>query len=69
MLREQKMSWLRTAAAALLALAGACCALDPGPTYGKDYAGGDYNVTQWHSPASMAPNHWIAAAKECQVRG
>ena len=42
-------------------------ALDPGPTYGKDYSGGDYNVTAWHSPQSLAPDHWKAAALLCEA--
>ena len=41
--------------------------IDHGPTYGKDYAGDDYNVTQWHSDASKAANHWQAAALECEA--
>jgi hypothetical protein len=41
--------------------------LDPGPTYGKDYSGLDYNVTPWNSPQSKSPNHWEAAALECQA--
>ena len=28
---------------------------DMGPTYGKDYAGLDYNVTMWHSGCSPPP--------------
>jgi hypothetical protein len=40
--------------------------IDFGPTYGQDYAGQDYNVTEWHSPASMSANHWYAAMKACE---
>ena len=40
---------------------------DQGPTYGKDFAGLDYNVTHWNSPSSMSPNHWKAAALECEA--
>ena len=53
-----------TAAAASAALAGPP---DPGPTYGMDFAGLDYNVTNWHSDASKSPNHWEAAALECEA--
>jgi len=47
------------------ALPSIALSIDPGPTYGKDYVGSDYNVTDWHSPQSMSPNHWAAAAAEC----
>ncbi len=53
-----------TALALLLASAyqrAASLRLDPGPTYGQDYAGGDYNVTEWHSPANMSADHWQAS--------
>lgn len=42
-------------------------AIDFGPTYGLDYSGSDYNVTQWHSPANMSANHWHAAMQECEA--
>lgn len=51
---------------ALLPLASAAPP-DAGPTYGKDYAGLDYNVTDWHSDASKSANHWQAAALECEA--
>ena len=54
------------AASALAPLATAA-APDPGPTYGFDFAGLDYNVTPWHSDASKSANHWQAAALECEA--
>ena len=35
--------------------ASAAAPIDMGPTFGKDYAGMDYNVTEWHSPPQRAP--------------
>ena len=35
-------------------------AIDMGPTFGKDYAGQDYNVTSWHSSTDKAANHYEA---------
>src|SRR4051794_39516432 len=49
------------AAAASATLAG------PSPTYHQDYAGLDYNVTDWNSPPGNAPNHWIASALDCEA--
>ncbi len=42
-------------------------AYDMGPTFEADYAGEDYNVTLWHSPASKSANNYQAAAMECEV--
>lgn len=47
------------------ASAASAAPIDMGPTYGKDYSGMDYNVTEWHSPASKSANHYEAVAKEC----
>jgi len=41
-------------------------AFDMGPTWGRDYSGQDYNITMWNSSASLAPNHYEAAAKLCE---
>ena len=64
------MSTPRLAVAAPLiaaALVLSVAALDPGPTYGRDYAGGDYNVTLWHTPSSESADHYILAAKQCEA--
>eukprot|EP00756_Hemistasia_phaeocysticola_P052942 Hpha_TRINITY_DN28274_c0_g1::TRINITY_DN28274_c0_g1_i1::g.116785::m.116785 len=45
----------------------ACAGLDRGPTYGRDYAGDDYNVTQWSSPESASSNHYQASALQCET--
>jgi hypothetical protein len=45
----------------------AALAIDMGPTFGKDFAGSDYNVTHWHSPASVSANHYEEAAKACEA--
>jgi hypothetical protein len=59
------------AAALFVASSGTAAAArgapDPGPTYGRDFAGGDYNVTEWHSDPSKSANHWQAAALECEA--
>jgi hypothetical protein len=39
----------------------------PPATYGRDYAGFDYNATLWNSSSSLSPNHWEAAALMCQA--
>lgn len=62
------MRALRAATAKRTVLLVACAtAADPGPTYGSDYSGGDYNVTRWSSDPSLAPGHWRAAALECEA--
>jgi hypothetical protein len=66
---------LSSAAAAAVALATALRASSalalssslPPPTYGRDYSGLDYNVTSWNSSSSLSPNHWEAAALQCQA--
>eukprot|EP00040_Diaphanoeca_grandis_P043581 m.9702 g.9702 ORF g.9702 m.9702 type:complete len:637 (-) comp7875_c0_seq1:107-2017(-) len=40
--------------------------IDVGPTYGMDYAGKDYNVTMWHSPASKSADNYKEVAMECE---
>eukprot|EP00656_Telonema_subtile_P006023 TRINITY_DN12768_c0_g2_i1.p1 TRINITY_DN12768_c0_g2~~TRINITY_DN12768_c0_g2_i1.p1 ORF type:complete len:507 (+),score=67.93 TRINITY_DN12768_c0_g2_i1:174-1694(+) len=60
------MASMATAAAFLL-MAAACGAYDMGPTYGMDYAGQDYNVTNWHSTPDKAANHYEASAKQCET--
>eukprot|EP00750_Incisomonas_marina_P028469 INCI6732.1.p1 GENE.INCI6732.1~~INCI6732.1.p1 ORF type:complete len:230 (+),score=29.60 INCI6732.1:201-890(+) len=53
--------------AALVVVFGtAANAFDMGPTFGRDFAGQDYNVTMWHSPSSEAANHYEAAALRCE---
>ena len=54
-------------AVALPLAAAAAPPPDAGPTYGQDFAGLDYNVTQWHSDPSKSANHWKAAALECEA--
>eukprot|EP00041_Stephanoeca_diplocostata_P037996 m.1466875 g.1466875 ORF g.1466875 m.1466875 type:complete len:661 (+) comp25138_c0_seq20:3388-5370(+) len=55
------------AAMLVLALIGAATShYDMGPTYGKDYAGLDYNVTLWHSGPDRAANNYEVSAKECE---
>lgn len=49
----------------LLASSAISLSIDPGPTYGRDYAGLDYNVTNWHSDPSQSANHWAAPAAAC----
>ena len=34
---------------------------------GKDYAGQDYNVTMWSTPANQSANHYQASALRCEV--
>ena len=41
-------------------------AYDKGPTYGRDYAGRDYNVTYWNSSSSQSKNHYQQPALLCQ---
>jgi hypothetical protein len=41
-------------------------AIDPGPTFGKDYAGKDYNITLLQSPPSASANHYEITAKACE---
>ena len=54
---------------ALLALSlDAHGAYDMGPTFGEDRVGGDYAHLPMHSPPSLAPNHWAAAAAACAQR-
>ena len=55
------------ALAIALALAVAVCGFDMGPTYGMDYAGLDYNITNWNSSSARALNHYLAVAKECEA--
>ena len=45
---------------------GAAAAIDMGPTFGKDYSGGDYNVTSWDTPKSKSVNNYEAAAWLCE---
>ena len=40
---------------------------DMGPTYGKDYSGGDYNITMWSTPKSGATGHYKASALKCEA--
>eukprot|EP01043_Picozoa_sp_COSAG02_P034895 COSAG02_NODE_2465_length_8785_cov_21.743610_11_plen_90_part_00 len=40
---------------------------DMGPTFGADYAGGDYNVTSWNTPKSGAANNYKASALACEA--
>jgi hypothetical protein len=58
--------WSRTFVS-VLALATVAAAIDMGPTFGKDYAGDDYNVTEWHSPSSKAADNYKSAALECKA--
>ena len=51
----------------VFAAAATSIAVDPGPTFGMDYAGMDYNVTLWHSDPSKSANHWHAVALECET--
>ena len=56
-----------TAVVAMALLSCSASQIDMGPTYGKDYAGRDYNVTIWHSPSSASANHYGSQAKACQA--
>ena len=38
---------------------------DMGPTLGADYAGSDYNITLWNTPASKAANNYKSSALAC----
>jgi len=38
---------------------------DVGPTFGKDYAGADYNVTSWNTPSSKSANNYKESAIQC----
>lgn len=40
---------------------------DMGPTFGADYAGDDYNVTQWNTPKSGAADNYKASALACEA--
>jgi hypothetical protein len=41
-------------------------AIDPGPTFGEDYSGNDYNITMLQSPPSASANHYEITAKVCE---
>lgn len=48
-------------------LAAIAAAIDMGPTFGKDYAGGDYNVTEWHTPSNRSADHYKESAVACKA--
>ena len=40
---------------------------DMGPTNGADYAGMDYNVTQWNTPKSKSADNYKSSALACEA--
>ena len=40
---------------------------DMGPTYGRDYGGGDYQTLSWHSKPDRSANHYESVANECRA--
>ena len=54
---------LTTGASSLLLVAAGP---DMGPTRGADYAGLDYNITNWNTPASKAADDYKSAFEQRQ---
>jgi hypothetical protein len=60
---EMLATLLAAAASSSLLAAGP----DMGPTFGTDYAGQDYNVTNWNTPKSKAADNYKSSALACEA--